>query len=298
MKHPANFFRALRLPFIAASILPFVFGSLIEGEIYSLLLFCLGLATVIFTHLSANLINDYADSKSGNDWIDKKFYKFFGGSKLIQEGVFSEGFYFWTAFFFAFCAFINVLLLALILGNLGLIVLYLALIILSWQYSQRPLQLSYHRLGEIVIFLLFGPALVMGGYYLQTSIFPDLKSFMLALPAGLLTVAILFANEVPDFSEDQKSSKFTGVSFFGLKLAFLGYLFLVFAALGSIVLGILLGYLSPLAYFSLIFVPLVFKAAMILKQHPKNKDRLIVSSKITIALQTVINLVLILSVVL
>ncbi|MFA5096893.1 MAG: hypothetical protein WC478_06095, partial [Candidatus Omnitrophota bacterium] len=81
--------RALRLPFISASILPFVFGSLIARQDFNMLGFTLGLLAVIFTHLSANLINDYFDSKSGVDWRDGNFYGFFGGSKLIQEGALS-----------------------------------------------------------------------------------------------------------------------------------------------------------------------------------------------------------------
>jgi ABC-type dipeptide/oligopeptide/nickel transport system ATPase component len=81
--------RALRLPFITASILPFVFGSLIERTAFGYTGFCLGFLAVISVHLSANLINDYADSASGADAHDLRFFGFFGGSKLIQENVFS-----------------------------------------------------------------------------------------------------------------------------------------------------------------------------------------------------------------
>ena len=78
-----NIIRALRLPFLSASILPFVFGSLVVRKQFNLPAFILGLMAAAFTHLSANLINDYADSKSGVDWQDKRFFGFFGGSKLI-----------------------------------------------------------------------------------------------------------------------------------------------------------------------------------------------------------------------
>ena len=75
------------LPFLSASVLPFVFGSLIIRDNFNLAGFLLGLVAVMSTHLSANLINDYADSKSGADWQDRSFYGLFGGSKLIQEKV-------------------------------------------------------------------------------------------------------------------------------------------------------------------------------------------------------------------
>jgi 1,4-dihydroxy-2-naphthoate octaprenyltransferase len=59
----AIFIRALRLPFIVVSILPFIYGSLIERRGFNYGGFLLGLSAVISTHLSANLINDYADSR-------------------------------------------------------------------------------------------------------------------------------------------------------------------------------------------------------------------------------------------
>ncbi|MCX5701432.1 MAG: 1,4-dihydroxy-2-naphthoate octaprenyltransferase, partial [Candidatus Omnitrophica bacterium] len=66
-----NIIRALRLPFLFASVLPFVFGSLIQKHNFNLSGFLWGLIAVIGAHLSANLINDYADSKSGVDWQDR-----------------------------------------------------------------------------------------------------------------------------------------------------------------------------------------------------------------------------------
>ncbi|MDD5255851.1 MAG: hypothetical protein PHR11_07380, partial [Candidatus Omnitrophica bacterium] len=62
--------RALRLPFISASVLAFVFGSLIERRHFNVAGFFLGLAAAVGLHLGANLINDYADSRSGADWQD------------------------------------------------------------------------------------------------------------------------------------------------------------------------------------------------------------------------------------
>ena len=63
-----NLVRALRFPFITASVLPFVLGSLIERGDFSFVKFFLGLIAVVCAHLSANLINDYADSKSQAVW--------------------------------------------------------------------------------------------------------------------------------------------------------------------------------------------------------------------------------------
>lgn len=285
--------RALRLPFITASVLPFIFGSLICRKDFNFLRFLLGLLAASATHLSANLINDYADSKSGADWQDKNFYKFFGGSKLIQEKVLSQSFYLKTAVFFAIIAAVSVILLSLLLNRLSVIGFYLAILVLSWSYSEKPLQFSYHRWGEVFIFIFFGPILVMGGYFIQTGIFPDVKSFMLSIPFGFLTTAILFANEVPDFTDDKKAGKLTWVSIWGPQRAFLLYYLLIGLAFISILSNVILRYLDAWALLSFVFFIPAHKAAVILSKYPFDKMRLVESSRLTIAVQFLVSLVLI-----
>lgn len=289
----SNLIRALRLPFITASVLPFIFGSLIVRNNFNLWGFTYGLIAVIATHLSANLINDYADSKSGADEQDKNYYSLFGGSKLIQEGVYTAKFYLKLAIFFGLLSFFSVLLLALNLKDLSAAAFYFIIIICSWLYSHKPLQFSYHKTGEFFIFLLFGPALVMGGYFIQTKIFPSFNSFLLSLPFGFFTAAILFANEVPDFLEDKKAGKFTWVSICGREKAYIIYFLLACLAFISIIINVTLGYLKPLGLFSLIFIFPAIRAAIILKKYHANKIRLVESSRLTIAMQALVSLILI-----
>jgi 1,4-dihydroxy-2-naphthoate octaprenyltransferase len=290
-----NLARALRLPFISASLIPFIFGSLIERSNFSLLGFILGLLAVASTHLSANLINDYADSKSGADAQDKRFFGFFGGSKLIQEGVFSAGFYLGLAIFFVFISAVSVIALALALKDVRVVVYFAGILFLSWAYSMKPLQLVYRGSGEFVIFILFGMVPVMGGYFIQSGIFPDLKSFMLSLPLGFLTTAILFVNEVPDFNEDKESGKLTWVRLTGPRRAFLLYSILVICGFTSVVLNIFLGYLDLKALPALFFILPALKAARILQCHYRDKAKLVISSKLTIGTQAFSGISLIIS---
>lgn len=289
----ANFNRALRLPFTSASILPYIFGSLIFKEGFNFITFCLGLLVVVGMHLSSNLMNDYADSKSSADWQDKKFYGFFGGSKLIQEGELSERWYFGWSIFFAGCSVAAVIVLCLILKSQIAFYAFLFILALAWSYSNKPLQFSYRRMGEFMIFVLFGPALVMGAYYIQSSIFPDPKSFMLSLPFGFFTTGILFANEIPDYPEDKKCAKFTWVSILGPKRSYLLYVMIMGAGVLSIIANVFLSYLSNISLFSLLLLPLMFKAAAILKKYTDNKEKLIQSSKLTILIQALASIILI-----
>jgi len=281
----ANLVRALRLPFVTASVLPFICGSLLAKGRLNYLSLGLGLIAAACLHLSANLINDYADSKSGNDWQDLRFWKFFGGSKLIQEKVFSERFYLNLALFFAFVSFLSVAACVLILKNMSIFLFYALILVLGWSYSLKPLQLSYRAWGELVIFTLFGPALVMGGYFIQTQVFPELRSFILSLPFGFFTAAILFANEVPDYPHDKNSFKKNLVEVVGLPRAYIVYYFLMFSAFLAIVISVYSGILGKIALLVLLFIPVVLKAGDILKRQYAIKEALVVSSKVTICLQ-------------
>jgi 1,4-dihydroxy-2-naphthoate octaprenyltransferase len=293
----ANLIRALRLPFISVSIFPFIFGFFIEISKFNLPVFILGLIVVSFAHLSANLMNDFCDSKSGADWKDINFYGFFGGSKLIQEGIFRQGFYLKTSFFCAGVSLFSVLFLALILKNSLIISIYILVIFLGWQYTARPLRFSYNYLGELFVFILFGPVSVMGGYFIQTGIFPDARSFMLSLPFGFLTLSILIANEIPDFIEDKKTGKNNWVGLVGEKKAFLLYYCFVFLAIFFIFLCVQLKYMNTIAFLSVFLIPLAIKAGIILKRNFNDKVELIKSSKLAISLQGLISLLLILSII-
>ena len=220
---PAVIARALRLPFTAASVLPYLAGSLLSAESsFHPVRFVLGLGAVVFTHLSANAINDYADSKSGADWQDTRWYHgIFGGSKLIQEGRLSERFYYGTAVLLGGLAAVSVLALCLWIGTGTPFLFYVLVLALAWAYSQPPLKLSYRRLGEAAVFVLFGPVATMGGRYIQTGVFPDVSGLLLSLPFGFLTTAILFVNEVPDFAGDQAAGKDTWVAANGQRRAYL-----------------------------------------------------------------------------
>jgi len=293
-----NIVRALRLPFIAASVLPFIFGSLLAGRNFHLLSFLLGLLAVAATHLSANLMNDYADSKSGVDWRDMSFYGFFGGSKLIQEGAFSEKFYRNLAIFFAVVSLKAVIVLSVLMKSFSIIGFYALILFLGWSYSTKPLQLAYRGVGEVIIFTLFGPALVMGGYFIQTKIFPTLQGFLLSLPFGFLTCAILFANEIPDFPQDKRSGKINWVSLLGERRSFLIYYLLVFLGFGAILFAVYRGYLGRMAILSFFFISPAIKAGQILRRHYADKEKLIASSKMTIIIQTWVSIFLILDLIL
>lgn len=203
--------RALRLPFATASALPFAFGWFLAKGQGAGFGFALGLAAVICGHLSANLINDFADSISGADWLDRELYGYFGGSKLIQEGRLSERWYFRSAVVFGLVSLGCAAGLGALWGRWEPGVLSLFILAGAWFYSLPPLKFVYRGWGEPVIFLLFGLAPVAAGCFARGGDLVSARAMAHGVPFGFLTSVILFVNEVPDWATDAASGKRTWV---------------------------------------------------------------------------------------
>ncbi len=294
---PATYIRAMRLPFVGASALPFIFGTFTGSGETNWFVFLLGLIAVVSTHLSANLINDYADNQSGADCQDQNYYTFFGGSKLIQEGVLSPSFYLKLSICFAFLAIISLIGLLLTLANFWLVIIISGALFLALQYSCQPLALSYHGLGETVIMFLFGPFCVLGGAYLQNSGGVNINTFAISFIYGLLTAAILISNEIPDAATDAASKKNTLVVILGADKGWLLYLASVALAYILLIGAILSGAFN---WFSVLAIPAIIlpiKAVQIMRQSGSDKFALTESSRLVILHQMVVGIILIIALV-
>lgn len=290
--------QALRLPFVTASILPYTAGVLLAQTPFASTNYLLGLGVVIFMHLSANLFNDYADSKSGADWNDITYYGVFGGSKLIQQGVLTEKHYLNAALLGVALAGCAALILSIRLHNISALWLFAIVVILAFGYSQKKVRFSYRKLGEPVIFAVFGPLLVMTGYFIQSRTFFSVNAFVLSLPFGFLITAVLFANEVPDYEADVLAEKYTGVCIIGPERAYLLYAALVVCAYVSLAMALMMKLIGPVSLISCIGIVLAVKAAIILQKNYQDKQVLVTSSKLTIALHTLVGVLIVLDIIL
>ena len=246
--------------FTLASILPMVIVSMILSQTNSLSLInaILSIIGIICAHIFGNLYNDYFDVKSGTDENNSEYFnvgdkslmlrgaQISGGSRAVELGlitlkktkilgnlmiiialsciiILSINIYFQTG------SFDNIYVVCII-GFLGLFLAYF--------YTAEPLKFSSRKgLGELTIFLTFGPLLTLGSFFAMsnTSIeisFQLLQNFVLiGIPLGLLTTNILFINQFPDFTSDKKSNKINLVVLFGKKISrwiYLANLFMIY----------------------------------------------------------------------
>jgi 1,4-dihydroxy-2-naphthoate polyprenyltransferase len=83
-----------------------------------------------------------------------------------------------------------------------------ASILAAVAYSGGPLPFGYYGLGDLVVFVFFGPVAVCGTYYVQAEALSP-AALAVSLPMGLLTTAILVVNNLRDIETDRAADKHT-----------------------------------------------------------------------------------------
>jgi len=254
----------LRLPFLTVTIGAVLLGSAFAGwdkGQFRLLHFVLALLGSCFFHIATNVANDYFDFKSGNDAANlSKTTPFSGGSRMILEGFISaRGALTVSVLFAALGSLLGLYLNFSIKGNAILIIGILALLFI-YSYNGFPLRLVNKGLGELAIFLAWGPLIVAGSYYVQTGSFSSVWPFIVSIPSGVLTTLVLLINEFADRDADASVGRKTWVILFGFKNSLRLYLGLALLCYGVVVAGIILNHWPLWTLLVFLTLPLALKA--------------------------------------
>ncbi|MCD4830729.1 MAG: 1,4-dihydroxy-2-naphthoate octaprenyltransferase [Anaerohalosphaeraceae bacterium] len=215
------YFRLLRPPFFTASIVPIFVGTAVAysvAQTFAPLLFVLALFSMTAFQAGANIVNDYFDHLSGNDWLNENPTPFSGGSRVIQQTLLTPSKVLWYAAFIFTLAISAGFAIAFITRSLFVILLGLVGFLGGYFYTAKPLKLGYRTFGEITIVLLFGILPVYGSYYIQTGNL-DFVPLLPGVIIALLIFQIILANEFPDYNADKAADKKTIVVTFGIKKA-------------------------------------------------------------------------------
>ena len=106
----------------------------------------------------------------------------------------------------------------------------------AWTYTGGPLPYGYRALGEVFVFVFFGLVAVVGTTYVQTRTLPGL-AFAVAVPVGLLIVAILVVNNLRDLDGDAEVGKRTLAVLLGdrwTRLLYAGLFVVAFAVVAAV----------------------------------------------------------------
>lgn len=110
-------------------------------------------------------------------------------------------------------------------------------------YTGGPKGYKYFALGDLGVFILMGPLIVVGTYYGLTGLF-SYNAVYVSIPIGLLVAAILHANNMRDIIDDKKKRVKTISVLIGLKLSKIMFFFYLVGSYISIAILIYLNILT------------------------------------------------------
>ena len=171
----------------------------------------------VMIQVGTNFANDYFDYKSGVDEHDR-----LGPTRLTQAGLVKpEAMKRATVFAFGLAAAAGIYLVWC--GGWPIALIGFMSIACGILYTAGPFPLGYNGLGDLFVFIFFGPVAVGGTYYVQTMAM-DATVLSAAIAPGLFSVAILTVNNLRDIDSDRAAGKKTLAVRFGRSFSKLEYL--------------------------------------------------------------------------
>jgi len=186
---------------LPAAIAPVVVASALAGPDFNWFRAALALKVGVWLQIGVNYANDYSDGVKGTDEIRV------GPTRLVASGLASAKSVKNAAFISFAIASIAGVWLSLLTSPLLILIGILA-IAAAWGYTGGKNPYGYSGLGELSVFTFFGLVATMGTYYAQTEKI-TLNSFIIAIPMGALSCAILAVNNIRDRAQDQLVGKKT-----------------------------------------------------------------------------------------
>jgi 1,4-dihydroxy-2-naphthoate octaprenyltransferase len=112
-----------------------------------------------------------------------------------------------------------------------------------YSYTGPPLKLKHHALGEVAVFLVFGPGIMLSAAYVVSGEF-CLLAALLCVPVGLATTAVLMGNNLRDADVDRRAGVFTIAHIAGGRLLRAAYVAAELACVGLLAVYAAIG-LAP-----------------------------------------------------
>jgi 1,4-dihydroxy-2-naphthoate octaprenyltransferase len=247
MVTPAQWLAGARPRTLPAAVAPVLVGTGAAAALdgFDLGAAVLALVVALALQVAVNYANDYSDGRRGTD-ADRV-----GPMRLVGSGVATAPqVLVAAALSFAVAALAGLALAAL--SSWWLVVVGAVCIVAAWTYTGGPIPYGYRALGELFVFVFFGLVAVVGTTYVQTGTLEPL-AFAVAVPVGLLIVAILVVNNLRDIDGDAAVGKRTLAVILGeraTRATFAGLIIVAFVVIAAV------GIARPWALLGLLSVPL------------------------------------------
>jgi 1,4-dihydroxy-2-naphthoate octaprenyltransferase len=163
--------------------------------------FALAFIGIVLAHISNNLVNDLFDTSEGLDTGD--YPRALYAPHPILSGMISERGLINAAIAVNAA---DVVILIVLVAARGPVVLWFGLagVILNVAYTAPPLRLKKRGLGELDVFLVWGPLMIAGTYYAAVGSVPW-QVWPASIPYGLLCTAVLMAKHIDKLRWDERA---------------------------------------------------------------------------------------------
>lgn len=254
-----------------ASLSPVLIGGALSPHLDGVI-FVFTILFSLFIQIGTNFANDYFDFVKGADNTKR-----LGPKRAAQQGWISPK-TIWVSSLIAFGSALIFAIPLMAIAGLWSIILAGLCVTFGILYTGGPKPLGYLGLGELFVIPFFGPIAACGTYYLQTKVV-TLPVFIASLTPGLLSCAILIANNLRDEKNDLAAKKMTLVARFGRTFGAFEYtccvlvaaaiplpLFAYFGFHPNILFASLTALIAPVkrVFFSSDLVPVLEKTALLL----------------------------------
>ncbi len=189
-----------RIKTLPAAISPVLIGTSYAEQI-TWINAALALIVALFLQIAVNYANDYSDGIKGAD------QNRIGPIRLVASGLAS-------AIAVRNAAYVSFLIAAIagsILSfniSMWLFIIGGISILAAWGYTGGKKPYGYIGFGELSVFVFFGLVATIGSYYIQSEEL-NWQIFLLSIPVGCLSCAVLVINNLRDLSNDKLVGKRT-----------------------------------------------------------------------------------------
>ncbi len=235
-----------RVKTLPAAVAPVLIGTSYAEKINWSNAF-LALVVSLFLQIAVNFANDYSDGVRGTDTHR------IGPVRLVASGLASASSVKVAALISFLIAAIAGFVLALNISP-WLFLVGTASIWAAWGYTGGKKPYGYFGFGELSVFIFFGLVATVGSYYIQTEQF-NWQIFLLSMPVGTLSCAILAVNNLRDLPQDNLVGKRTMAVRIGEKNTRVFFMLLLVTAQ---VTALAAASISSLALITLICSPITY----------------------------------------
>lgn len=217
--HPLRaWFLAIRPKTLPAAVAPVILGTALAAHLGG---FVLGPAVAallcsLMLQIASNLANDIFDSTKGVDQPDR-----LGPTRVVSSGLLSAR---EVLTGLGAVLFVGICAGAYLVGVAGPIIAVVGILAASSAiaYTAGPFPLGYHGLGDLFVFVFFGPVAVAGTAFVQLGFLPNF-AFYAGVSQGAMAANILIVNNLRDIEQDERAGKRTLAVRFGERFCLAQY---------------------------------------------------------------------------